>query len=95
MGGHGGLNILPQKKWNVYNRDAREKVERDVRRAEEQKDQEQTRYEQNQAEMRYEILRSQKKRDKLQNRNREHEEDLPKSSLSRCQPPFLFINFHR
>lgn len=29
MGGHGGLNILPQKKWNVYNRDNREKVERD------------------------------------------------------------------
>jgi len=21
MGGHGGLNILPQKKWNVYNYD--------------------------------------------------------------------------
>jgi len=23
MGGHGGLNILPQKKWNVYNYDNR------------------------------------------------------------------------
>lgn len=23
MGGHGGLNILPQKKWNVYNWDNR------------------------------------------------------------------------
>jgi len=21
MGGHGGLNILPQKKWNVYRKD--------------------------------------------------------------------------
>lgn len=31
MGGHGGLNILPQKSWNVYNFDAREKVERDER----------------------------------------------------------------
>ncbi|KAK6157994.1 hypothetical protein DH2020_005308 [Rehmannia glutinosa] len=26
MGGHGGLNILPQKRWNVYNFDNREKV---------------------------------------------------------------------
>ncbi|KAF3336727.1 leukocyte receptor cluster member 1 [Carex littledalei] len=29
MGGHGGLNILPQKRWNVYNFDNREKVKRD------------------------------------------------------------------
>ena len=29
MGGHGGLNILPQKYWNVYNWDNRVKVERD------------------------------------------------------------------
>eukprot|EP00879_Flechtneria_rotunda_P009217 GHRR01009650.1.p1 GENE.GHRR01009650.1~~GHRR01009650.1.p1 ORF type:complete len:462 (+),score=180.56 GHRR01009650.1:154-1386(+) len=29
MGGHGGLNILPQKRWNVYNRDNRLKVARD------------------------------------------------------------------
>lgn len=29
MGGHGGLNILPQKKWNVYNYDNRVKVEAD------------------------------------------------------------------
>jgi hypothetical protein len=31
MGGHGGLNILPQKSWNVYNREARVKVEKDER----------------------------------------------------------------
>lgn len=35
MGGHGGLNILPQKKWNVYNWDNKEKVEKDEREAEE------------------------------------------------------------
>ena len=35
MGGHGGLNILPQKKWNVYNPDNREIVERDKRHARE------------------------------------------------------------
>lgn len=29
MGGHGGLNILPQKRWNVYNFDNREKVRND------------------------------------------------------------------
>eukprot|EP00826_Nyctotherus_ovalis_P017059 TRINITY_DN14985_c0_g1_i6.p1 TRINITY_DN14985_c0_g1~~TRINITY_DN14985_c0_g1_i6.p1 ORF type:complete len:167 (-),score=34.64 TRINITY_DN14985_c0_g1_i6:364-864(-) len=29
MGGHGGLNILPQKRWNVYNYDNREVVNRD------------------------------------------------------------------
>ncbi|KAH0456343.1 hypothetical protein IEQ34_014250 [Dendrobium chrysotoxum] len=29
MGGHGGLNILPQKKWNVYNYENREKVRLD------------------------------------------------------------------
>ncbi|KAF5189495.1 leukocyte receptor cluster-like protein [Thalictrum thalictroides] len=29
MGGHGGLNILPQKKWNVYNFENREKVRKD------------------------------------------------------------------
>jgi hypothetical protein len=29
MGGHGGLNILPQKTWNVYRRDNRDKVDED------------------------------------------------------------------
>lgn len=29
MGGHGGLNILPQKKWNVYGYHQRKKVEKD------------------------------------------------------------------
>ncbi|XP_050226419.1 uncharacterized protein LOC126676291 [Mercurialis annua] len=33
MGGHGGLNILPQKRWNVYNFDNREKVKKDEEEA--------------------------------------------------------------
>ncbi len=36
MGGHGGLNILPQKSWNVYNYDNREIVEKDEREHAEQ-----------------------------------------------------------
>jgi hypothetical protein len=45
MGGHGGLNILPQKRWNVYNYDNREKVKRDEEAAakEEQLKREQSR----------------------------------------------------
>ncbi|KAL6501566.1 hypothetical protein OROGR_026699 [Orobanche gracilis] len=45
MGGHGGLNILPQKSWNVYNYDNREKVRRDEEAAakEEQLKREQSR----------------------------------------------------
>ena len=33
MGGHGGLNILPQKSWNVYSRKNRERVAQDEARA--------------------------------------------------------------
>ena len=36
MGGHGGLNILPQKKWNVYNWENRNIVQKDIRIAREQ-----------------------------------------------------------
>jgi len=45
MGGHGGLNILPQKRWNVYNFENREKVRKDEEEAarEEQLKREQSR----------------------------------------------------
>lgn len=36
MGGHGGLNILPQKSWNVWNRSNRERVARDEAQAAQQ-----------------------------------------------------------
>ncbi|RWR88900.1 leukocyte receptor cluster member 1-like protein [Cinnamomum micranthum f. kanehirae] len=57
MGGHGGLNILPQKSWNVYNYENREKVRRDEEAAakEEQLKQDQSR--KRDAEFRLETLR--------------------------------------
>ncbi|XP_027181509.1 leukocyte receptor cluster member 1 [Coffea eugenioides] len=57
MGGHGGLNILPQKRWNVYNYENREKVRRDEEAAakEEQLQREQSR--KRDAELRLEQLR--------------------------------------
>ncbi|KAJ4772533.1 Leukocyte receptor cluster member 1 [Rhynchospora pubera] len=57
MGGHGGLNILPQKRWNVYNWDNREKVKRDEEAAarEEQLRLEQTR--RTEADLRLQSLR--------------------------------------
>lgn len=58
MGGHGGLNILPQKRWNVYNYENREKVRRDEEEAarEEQLKREQSR--KRDAEFRLERLRA-------------------------------------
>ncbi|XP_047330575.1 leukocyte receptor cluster member 1 [Impatiens glandulifera] len=58
MGGHGGLNILPQKRWNVYNFDNREKVKQDEEAAakEEQLKREQSR--KKDAEFRLEQLRT-------------------------------------
>ncbi|XWS49747.1 hypothetical protein CRYUN_Cryun12cG0029400 [Craigia yunnanensis] len=58
MGGHGGLNILPQKRWNVYNYENREKVRKDEEAAakEEQLKREQAR--KRDAEFRLEQLRT-------------------------------------
>ncbi|MBA0657029.1 hypothetical protein Goklo_009341 [Gossypium klotzschianum] len=58
MGGHGGLNILPQKRWNVYNYENREKVRKDEEAAakEEQLKREQVR--KRDAEFRLEQLRA-------------------------------------
>lgn len=57
MGGHGGLNILPQKRWNVYNFDNREKVKRDEEEAARQEAIEKQQARQREAESRLEKLR--------------------------------------
>eukprot|EP01017_Pseudomicrothorax_dubius_P006220 TRINITY_DN11738_c0_g1_i2.p1 TRINITY_DN11738_c0_g1~~TRINITY_DN11738_c0_g1_i2.p1 ORF type:complete len:243 (-),score=55.95 TRINITY_DN11738_c0_g1_i2:94-822(-) len=74
MGGHGGLNILPQKRWNVYNRDNREKVEKDKAKAEKQRQEKEKIEQESLADMRYEILRNRKRR-----RNREENSPEPAS----------------
>ena len=57
MGGHGGLNILPQKKWNVYNPDNREKVAKDERQKREREIEEEKRDHDEAAQRRYDMLR--------------------------------------
>ncbi|KXZ49178.1 hypothetical protein GPECTOR_22g768 [Gonium pectorale] len=56
MGGHGGLNILPQKRWNVYNRDNRLKVQQDEAKAKRQEDESRERHEQAEREHRHQQL---------------------------------------
>jgi hypothetical protein len=58
MGGHGGLNILPQKSWNVYNFDNREKVRKDEEEAARQEAIQQQQARQRDAEFRLEKLRA-------------------------------------
>jgi hypothetical protein len=57
MGGHGGLNILPQKRWNVYNFDNREKVKKDEEEAARKEAVEKEQARQRDAEFRLEKLR--------------------------------------
>ncbi|KAJ7942872.1 leukocyte receptor cluster member 1 [Quillaja saponaria] len=78
MGGHGGLNILPQKRWNVYNYDNREKVRLDEEAAarEEQVKREQAR--KRDTEFRIEQLRTARGLAPL-NQSKEPDESEPKS----------------
>lgn len=57
MGGHGGLNILPQKRWNVYNFDNRERVRKDEEAAAKKEADEQRLARQRDSEFRLEKLR--------------------------------------
>ena len=56
MGGHGGLNILPQKSWHVYRRDNVSKVERDEAEAKAKEDAEKERHENEEREYRRQLL---------------------------------------
>ena len=60
MGGHGGLNILPQKSWNVYGRKQRERVRRDEEQLEREQREEATRKEEEEKEKRLRALRGEK-----------------------------------
>ena len=60
MGGHGGLNILPQKKWNVYNYDNRLKVEQDEAKEAIKKEEREMKSAKKQLSQKYAILKKQK-----------------------------------
>lgn len=59
MGGHGGLNILPQKKWHVFNYDNRLKVELDQLHAREEEIEREETVQQIQTERVFNTLREQ------------------------------------
>ncbi|CAK73993.1 unnamed protein product (macronuclear) [Paramecium tetraurelia] len=61
MGGHGGLNILPQKKWNVYNMENRNIVERDKRKERERVQKEKRKEHKEQAGNRIQKLKQQRR----------------------------------
>ena len=56
MGGHGGLNILPQKSWHVYRRDNVSKVEKDEAEAKAKEDAEKEKHENEEREYRRQLL---------------------------------------
>jgi uncharacterized protein (DUF885 family) len=79
MGGHGGLNILPQKRWNVYNRDNKEKVERDQKKHLEKKEEVDKNLYEGQASSRYDFLkRKNNNRDKKNESNGQGKSHLSK-----------------
>jgi hypothetical protein len=94
MGGHGGLNILPQKRWNVYNFDNRQKVEKDVKKAQEEEDAKAKREREAKSALRYEQLRNERKKKKKRDQEREDEEEkVPVSKLSTAFPTPASPNF--
>ncbi|KAJ6342001.1 hypothetical protein OIU78_010025 [Salix suchowensis] len=90
MGGHGGLNILPQKKWNVYNYDNREKVKKDEEAAarDEQLQREEVR--KRDAEFRLERLRTARGLPPLQ--KPEEPEPVVEAEASTSEPKSNHIN---
>jgi len=66
MGGHGGLNILPQKSWNVYNRDNREKVRKDQEQCQKEEERKRKRVDEIEQEKRYNVLKQKSKKQRLE-----------------------------
>ncbi|XP_057729820.1 uncharacterized protein LOC130945140 [Arachis stenosperma] len=77
MGGHGGLNILPQKRWNVYNYENREKVRRDEEQAARDEQIKRDEVRKRDAELRLERLRTAKGLAPLVKAKAEEEEEEP------------------
>jgi len=73
MGGHGGLNILPQKKWHVFNYDNRLKVELDQLHAREEEMQREDTVHQIQTERVFNTLREHAELPLLQGKHKEQE----------------------
>lgn len=88
MGGHGGLNILPQKKWHVYNQDNRERVEADERRARERRDEEETRAASARLSLAYSVLqRENPNRDRPDQFDLRTQQDLPLEQQPQPEDP--------
>ena len=88
MGGHGGLNILPQKKWHVYNRDNREKVEADERLARERQEAEEQRAASARLSLAYSVLdRENQGRDRPALFDLRSQQDLPREEQPETAAP--------
>ncbi|QDZ24735.1 CIR N-terminal domain-containing protein [Chloropicon primus] len=61
MGGHGGLNILPHKSWNVYNRENRARVKRDEEAAGRAEEEKKRKRQEGDSEYRFERLRARRR----------------------------------
>jgi len=78
MGGHGGLNILPQKRWNVYGQKNRLKVHEDEAQAAEEEKAKEAKKERAEREFRTNVLRKRSQPDhgeRLQHINLFEEEE--------------------
>ena len=83
MGGHGGLNILPQKKWNVYNYDNRVKVEADKKKYKRVRKEQKEKIREEKAKRVFNTLRAQndplknfEEKERESSQNPEHEKEM-------------------